>query len=322
MVIYSEDPPTCTEPGLSSGVVCSTCGYKEQLRFEIPPTGHKMTAATCTLPSVCENGCGYTEGEALGHDMQDVAQLSSTCAEIGYTAHKVCLRCNYTIGREEIPKRDHSYTISVKALAPTCSNSGYTAHKACRCGATDDDYEIIPATHNWMDADCTSPQTCSICGITNGKAYGHSFVSGICQFCGASSGGTSTGDLVTETLNIIAKEGVLTGKTITWKTDDIIFTNIQANSQTEINTSDKDRFEVFEDSEVTISGTKIIKVVIMCVSGNDAIVGKASITTPGVTATIDRNVLTIEVNEGTVDIIEFVATDKWRLSKIEVTYEK
>ena len=48
------------------GTSCTTagacnCGAKENA------TGHDMAAATCTVPSTCKNGCGHTEGEALGH---------------------------------------------------------------------------------------------------------------------------------------------------------------------------------------------------------------------------------------------------------------
>lgn len=38
--------------------------------------------------------------------------------------------------------------------------------------------------HSFKNATCTSPKTCSLCGATRGSATGHSFSSGVCQYCG------------------------------------------------------------------------------------------------------------------------------------------
>ena len=39
-------------------------------------------------------------------------------------------------------------------------------------------------THNFTDATCTSPQTCILCGATQGEALGHTFKNGSCLICG------------------------------------------------------------------------------------------------------------------------------------------
>ena len=41
-----------------------------------------------------------------------------------------------------------------------------------------------PFGHTWQDATCTTPKTCSVCGITEGEALGHTFENGICTECG------------------------------------------------------------------------------------------------------------------------------------------
>lgn len=144
LVAYGEDPATCTEDGLSSGVICSVCGYVERTRFPIPAKGHKMADATCEEPSTC-TVCGHTEGEALGHSMVEAEKLDPTCTTVGYTAHMACERCNYTEGKAEIEMLPHSFTVEVEALAPTCEEPGYTAHKLCDvCGAKDESYESLP----------------------------------------------------------------------------------------------------------------------------------------------------------------------------------
>ncbi len=161
MEAFAEEPATCTEDGLSAGVVCTVCGYEERTRFTIPAKGHKMADATCTDPSTC-TVCGHTEGEALGHSLVLKNGQMSTCTEVGYTAHKACERCDYTEGKEEVAIDPNAHTlVDVEALDPTCTEAGYTAHKACECGYTEgkEDLDIIP--HNFsVEVEALEPTTC------------------------------------------------------------------------------------------------------------------------------------------------------------------
>ena len=202
MEAHAEVAPTCTETGLSAGVVCSKCGYEQRRRFEIPATGHKMADATCELPSTCKN-CDYTEGEALGHDMQPVDATAPTCTAVGYTAHTACSRCDHVEGKDEVAMIEHSYTIAVEALAPACEVNGYTAHNACECGAVDENYEVIPALEHDFDEEALfyypSAPTCTegayIAGycVHCGEGFllqevaplGHSWEDSTCTVCGA-----------------------------------------------------------------------------------------------------------------------------------------
>ena len=181
MEAFAEEPATCTEDGLSAGVVCTVCGYEERTRFTIPAKGHKMADATCTEPSTC-TVCGHTEGEALGHSLVLASGKLSTCTEVGYTAHKACERCDYTEGKEEVEKLAHSFTVEVEALAPDCENGGYTAHKTCDvCGAQDESYEAIPKLgHDFPEENLFIGlyPTCTEQGI----------LAGICANCGEAFG--------------------------------------------------------------------------------------------------------------------------------------
>lgn len=38
--------------------------------------------------------------------------------------------------------------------------------------------------HQWVEADCTHPKTCSVCGTTEGEPLGHHFVDNVCVVCG------------------------------------------------------------------------------------------------------------------------------------------
>jgi hypothetical protein len=40
-----------------------------------------------------------------------------------------------------------------------------------------------PCNHEYRDADCENPKTCTLCGITRGSALEHDYVEGICTRC-------------------------------------------------------------------------------------------------------------------------------------------
>ena len=52
---------------------------------------------------------------------------------------------------------------------------------------------VTPHTCDWVDATCTVPQTCKVCGATQGEALGHNMVDGVCaNGCGLQEGETLT----------------------------------------------------------------------------------------------------------------------------------
>jgi len=59
---------------------------------------------------------------------------------------------------------DGTYTETSSAGTYTYANGVWT--KAC--------------VHNWVDADCDTPKTCSVCGETEGEALGHDWVYATC----------------------------------------------------------------------------------------------------------------------------------------------
>lgn len=44
--------------------------------------------------------------------------------------------------------------------------------------------EQAPCSHEWQDADCENPKTCTKCGETEGDIIGHIFCGGQCEICG------------------------------------------------------------------------------------------------------------------------------------------
>ena len=68
----------------------------------------------------------------------------------------------------------HNYTSSV-TKQPTCTDTGVRTY-TCSCGESYT--ETIPATgHTWVNANCTTPKKCSVCGVTEGTALGHNYAS-------------------------------------------------------------------------------------------------------------------------------------------------
>lgn len=62
-----------------------------------------------------------------------------------------------------------------------------TAPKTCSiCGITEGSTLSPDGTHHWEEATCTKPKTCSICGEAEGESLGHDYnEKGVCQRCNA-----------------------------------------------------------------------------------------------------------------------------------------
>ena len=71
---------------------------------------------------------------------------------------------------QNIPVLGHNYSDATCTEPQTCT----------RCGATTG----TALGHNYSDATCTEPQTCTRCGATTGTALGHNLVNGVCTRCG------------------------------------------------------------------------------------------------------------------------------------------
>ena len=83
---HAGDPATCTNDS-----VCKTCGMLLEEKW-----GHDLLAATCTEAAKCQReGCDYTEGKLLGHEMNAwTVTKKSTTTEKGERARN-CKRCDY-----------------------------------------------------------------------------------------------------------------------------------------------------------------------------------------------------------------------------------
>ena len=135
---------------------CSVC----QCEYgEIDPDAHDMSEATCTEPSTCKNGCGYTEGEPCEHSTTAEGDRAATCTSKAY-----CSVCQSEYG--EIDPDAHDMAEATCTEPSTCKNG---------CGHTVGD----PLGHSTTAegdraATCTDKAYCSVCGEEYGEPLGHS----------------------------------------------------------------------------------------------------------------------------------------------------
>ena len=164
---------------------CSRCEseYGEAL-------GHDMAEATCTEPSTCKNGCGYTEGEALGHSTEAEGDREATCTEKAY-----CSRCDSEygepLGHSTEAEGDRAATCTEKAYCSRCESEygeslghsttaegdrAATCTDKAYCSRCESEYgEVDPDAHDMAPATCTEPSTCKNgCGHSVGDPLGHS----------------------------------------------------------------------------------------------------------------------------------------------------
>ena len=152
--------PTCEEGGYTNRV-CSRCNDTIFVDGSYKPSlGHDWVEATCTEGSHCSR-CGELGSfPALGHNERTYTE-SPTCTQPGGTVH-YCLRCDYTYITDEIPALGHT-----PGSGPNCY-----AGQICEVCKI----ELQPALgHDWVDASCEAPKTCSRCGLTEGAALGHNY---------------------------------------------------------------------------------------------------------------------------------------------------
>ncbi len=154
---------TCTESGLTDGVVCEVCDEVLVEQTIIPATNHVGTLvqvdekeATCTdigwdAYEYC-TACDYTtynELPATNHEgtLVQVDEKEATCTDIGWDAYEYCTACDYTTYNEISAKNHHGSLIQVDEKEATCTDIGWDAYEYCTaCDYTT--YVEIPATNH------------------------------------------------------------------------------------------------------------------------------------------------------------------------------
>ena len=177
--VLPERKVDCVSAGLSEGQVCTVCGkivVAQQVTFN--PLGHELGETTIITAADCENDglgkavcqrCGAEETviiPAMGHSWE-----AATCV-----SKKTCSVCGKTEGNLS------SHKLTSQTIDATCAKKGKTVYTCTVCGYTYEK-EIQLKEHSWINATCTAPKTCSVCGKTEGSALGHTTTDGVCSRC-------------------------------------------------------------------------------------------------------------------------------------------
>ena len=195
---------TCTTPK-----TCSVCSVTDGEAL-----GHEYTWIVDTEPTFNSEGtkheectvCHDTRNEntpieklTCTHNLTKTEATNATCLATGNKEYYICSICNRVYSNAEgtlettvevctIPALGHNIVIDA-AVAATCTETGLTEGQHCsRCDGATVAQEVTAALgHDWLDATCTAPKTCSECGITEGTIIAHQINdAGICTGCSQS----------------------------------------------------------------------------------------------------------------------------------------
>ena len=213
IMVNSYDPTNPYEA--PAGTITFTAAFEEEVVED--ECAHEWVDATCTAPKTCSK-CGETEGEALGHTEVNTPSVNPTCTTPGSSKGTHCSVCGVVIKEPTVKPAIGHLTDTIKGKAATCTEPGLTngvkcllckeiltpqeeipalghqfdaeTHKCTVCGESDPN-ATPECAHEWVDATCAAPKTCSKCGATEGEAstthdYGNRFDKkwGICVVCG------------------------------------------------------------------------------------------------------------------------------------------
>ena len=139
---------TCTETGLTEGIVCTVCDKTLVAQNVIPALGHTDSDP---IDYVCDV-CG--EDLCTEHSEQVIEAKAPTCTEGGLTEGKKCAICgDILVPQQTVPALGHDY--SAEVTAPDCVNGGYTTY-TCHCGDTYVGDETEALGHDYS-AEVTAP---------------------------------------------------------------------------------------------------------------------------------------------------------------------
>ena len=214
--------PTCTENGVKVGT-CTVCGQNENATAE--KLGHNLQGGTCVEPSACTR-CGYAvmnthiygaAYEIIGPDCERHGIMNEKCTVCGYVnqyttspvghtfadwemrlaptctmlgkERRVCTVCTKAEDRD-VQMEEHSASDWIIIDAADCLNDGLKNKVCTVCSIVITEETITALGHDFADATCTAPQTCTRCSLTEGERLAaHTLESGdwglTCTSCGS-----------------------------------------------------------------------------------------------------------------------------------------
>ena len=174
--------PSCGRYLLRSSEQCVQCG--EPLEYDQPPL---KTAAPSESPDdffaagAMQANANAAQSEPQQSDSATATDMMETLRTLEELENKERREAQQAVSTRKVSKIALSVAmLALVALAAVFffTRPGYSNRadvpKSCALGA-----------HQWVEADCTHPKTCSVCGKTDGEPLGHHFVDNVCSVCGA-----------------------------------------------------------------------------------------------------------------------------------------
>ncbi len=118
------------------------------------------------------------EFSGILHDTVHYEEIPPTCTKDGREEYIECAKCKVVIKEANIIPSFGGHDLeSHIAKEPTCTEIGWNAYEVCLRESCDyTTYkEILAIGHNWKDADCLNPKTCSNCSKTEGDPIEHNW---------------------------------------------------------------------------------------------------------------------------------------------------
>ena len=187
-VIDAAKSATCTQTGLTEGKHCSVCKEVLVAQTEVAVKGHfdsetdkdhkcdtcEEVLSTCTDTDHNQKCDVCEEPVACSQHKENAVETAPTCTTAGYTTY-TCEYCGASRVGDETAALNH-VMVTDQAVAATCTEDGLTAGSHCsRCNEVFVAQETIKASgHNpGADANCTTAQTCTVCGTELKAQLGH-----------------------------------------------------------------------------------------------------------------------------------------------------
>lgn len=158
---------------------CDDCTVKKIVSGDTVALSGKTPDYTFTMPAE-DVAIEYKEG--VYHKWKFTGFKWIGNIKDGYTGASA----EYTCENDETHKASidvPSASFSAVETKPTCTEAGYTTYKAAVTASESLDGQAHEAEttgkpeemleHKWIDATCTTPKTCSVCGATSGDPLGH-----------------------------------------------------------------------------------------------------------------------------------------------------
>ncbi|MBQ6023394.1 MAG: hypothetical protein IJL25_10735 [Clostridia bacterium] len=164
-------PATCSEPGLTEGIICATCSEVLTAQTETPidPDNHADYGTEIIL---AENALCYQDGytgdtvcarcrsvlnkgevipkETVPHSWdKGTVTVKPTCSTVGTMLLRCTVKSCGATTEKEIKEDPDAHVFKVTVYPPTCTDPGYTSYACTLCRYGYSDNETGPLGHDW-----------------------------------------------------------------------------------------------------------------------------------------------------------------------------